>query len=201
MYINEREQKFFSQSKRERILYLGRMGFNIPKFLGTLSSIKELAVFFKDKIGSRVSIRTQNKVKPILGPHLPFVLVDKKLIKGLQTNIRKGYELLIFEPINPKDALKRGMLWVNKSEGKVGIEYMDSPGTVRELEKELGLKKVDMSIEDLLNKEKDNNEFLGYPPSKFVNLPFSQFIIEFSIYDHPVGTQLKNEIFWEIRQL
>ncbi len=201
MYINEREQKFFNQSKKDRILYLGRMGLNTPKFLGTLTTIKELAVFLKDNKGKRVSIRTQNLYKPVLGPHYPFIMLDKEALEKLETAIRKKYELLVFEPINPKDAIKRGMLWINKSEGKMGIEYMDSPGTVRELEKESGLKKVDMSIEELLEKGKGGNEFLGYPPSKFINLPFSQFIIEFSIYSHPVGTQQKNEIFWEIRSL
>ncbi len=199
--MNEREEKFFAQSKKDRILYLGRMEFNIPRFLGTLTTVKELAVFFKDNRGKRVSIRSQNLYKPILGPHHPNVYLDKDLMEKLQTSIRKKYELLIFEAIDPKDALKRGNLWFNKTEGKMGIEYVDGPGTVRQLESEKGLKSVSLTIEEFLNKEKDNNEFLGYSPSKFINLPFSQFIIEFSIYNHPVGTQLKNEVFWEIRSL
>ena len=199
--MNEREGKFFALPKRDRILYLGRMSFNIPRFLGTITEIKELAVFFKEHKGQRVSIRTQNLYKPILGPHYPDVLLNKDLMEKLQTDVRKKYELLMFEPIDPKDALKRGNLWINKLEGKLGIEYMDSPGTVRGLEKESGLKKVDMSIEELLEKGKGGNEFLGYSPSKFIGLPFSQFIVEFSIYSYPVGTQQKNEIFWEIRSL
>ena len=201
MNPNPREEKFFEQSKKDRILYLGRMNFNIPRFLGTIVGIKELAVFFKKYRGQRVSIRTQNLYKPVLCPHYPNVLLNRDLMKKLQTDLRKKHELLVFEAINPKDAIKRGNLWIKKSEGKLGIEYMDSPGTVRELEKESGLKSVNMSIEELLQKEKDGNEFLGYPPSKFINLPFSQFIIEFSIYDHPVGVQKKLEIFWEIRSL
>lgn len=199
--MNEREEKFFNQPKRDRILYLGRMGFNTPKFLGTITTIKELAVLFKDNRGKRVSIRTQNLYKPILGPHFPFALLDRETLEKLETVIRKKYELLVFEPIDPKEAVTRGNLWFNKSEGKMGIEYLEGPGTVRNLEKELSLKSVTSQIEDMLNKERVGCEFLGYTPSKFINLPFSQFIIEFSIYSHPVGTQQKPEIFWEIRSL
>jgi hypothetical protein len=197
----EREQKFFDQPKRERILYLGRMSFNIPRFLATIVEIKELAVFFNEHKDQRVSIRTQNLYKPVLCPHYPNVLLNKNLLEKLQTDVRKKYELLVFEAIDPKEAIKRGNLWFNKSEGKMGIEYLEGPGTVRNLEKESGLKSVTMTLEELLEKGKGENEFLGYPPSKFISLPFSQFIIEFSIYDHPIGTQQKPEIFWEIRSL
>lgn len=197
----EREEKFFAQPKKDRILYLGRMGFNIPKFLGTLTTVKELAVFFKDNKGKRVSIRTQNLYRPVLGPHHPNVSLDKDLIEKLQTSIRKKYELLVFEAIDPKDAVKRGNLWFNKGEGKMGLEYLEGPGTVRNLEKESGLKTISSQIEDMLEKERGGCEFLGCTPSKFLNLPFSKFIIEFSIYSHPVGVLNKQEIFWEIRSL
>ena len=201
--MNPREEKFFAQPKLERILYLGRMGFNVPRFMGNITEIKELLVFFNKHKDQRVSIRTQNlyKITPVLGPHYPNILLKKDLLEELQTNIRKKYELLMFEPINPKEAIKRGNLWVNKAEGKMGIEYKDTPGTVRDLEKETELKSVEMTTEDMLKKEAEGISFLGYIPSKFINLPFSKFIIEFSVYNHHVGTQEKPEVFWEIRSL
>ncbi len=193
------EDKFFEKSKLDRIYYLRRLGLNIPIFFEKVSSIKELALFGKNRLGTRVSIRTQGSV---LSPHFPNVLIDKKLLKQFSTLIRKKLELLVFEPIDPKNTVIGGNLWINKLEKKVITEYFEGPGTVRDLESKesQSINKVETSVEDFLSKGEGGKTFLGISPEVFLNFPFNNFILEFSQLKFPVGEKKSEYVFWEVRR-
>ena len=197
--MNERDERIFSLSKLERIFYLSRLGFNTPVFLDKVSNVQDLSAFYDRRKGRKVSIRTQGK--DVLGPHFPNIKLDQVIFKKLNSAIRKGYELLVFEPIDPLKALQRGTVWIDRRAGRVIVEYSELPGTVREMESldRRNISLLEKPFEDLLKKEEEGLSFIGVPFSKYLEIPLGSFIIEFSKLSHPVGNKKLNYIFWEIR--
>ena len=201
--MNPREIVFFNQPKLERILYLNKRGFNTPMFIVKIDSIKGLAVFQKDNMKKKFSIRTQSRyLNRTNCPHFPNVTIDKKLLQKLSTTIRKKFELLVFEAIDPSEAEMKGNLLVDKVNRKVIIEYTEGPGTVRSLETDVipsQIQRIETSFDEFLLKEANESNFMGHQPSEFLDFPFESFILEFSAYSHPVGVKNSKYIFWEIR--
>ena len=197
--MNAREEETFKLSKLERIFYLDRLGFNTPVFIEKISDLSNLTSFYDKKKGNKVSIRTQGK--DVLGPHFPNIKLDKIIFKQLCSTLRKGYELLIFEPINPLKALQRGTIWIDRKLERVTVEYSELPGTVREMElmnrKEISI--LEKPFNELLRRSEGKYSFIGYPFSKYLEIPLNSFIIEFSKMPRPVGRKKMNYIFWEIR--
>ena len=198
-----REVEFFNQPKLERILYLHKRGFNTPLFIAKIDSIKGLAVFQKDNMKKKFSIRTQSRyLNKTNCPHFPNVTMDKKLIQKLSTTIRKKFELLVFEAIDPSEAEMKGNLLIDKVNRKVTIEYTEGPGTVRSLETDVIpslIQRIETPFDEFLLKEANKSNFMGHQPSEFLDFPFENFILEFSAYSHPVGIKNSKYIFWEIR--
>lgn len=196
-------EKFFDKSKKERVDFLEQQGFNVPKFIKLLSSPKEIIIFEKENVGKSFSFRSQSKSqRPEMGPHFPNVQIDEKLIDQL-INSSKRYEFLVYEAIDPKNCVRRGNLFIDKSKRTFLIEHVLGPGTVREIENELpaNIREVKGPLQDWINKERDEDFlFLGVPPTKIIELPFKSFILEFSDYKIPVGIKKMNGIFWEIRR-
>lgn len=199
-----REIEFFNKSKLERILYLHKRGFNTPMFIRKICSIKDLAVFQKDNMRKKFSIRTQGRdPKQTNCPHFPNITLDKNTLQKLSTTIRKKFELLVFEAIDPSDAEMKGNLWIDKINRKVTIEYSEGPGTVRSLETDIipnQIQRIETSFDEFLLKEANKSNFMGHQPSEFLDFPFESFILEFSAYSHPVGIKGSKYIFWEIRK-
>jgi len=201
--MNLREIEFFNKSKLERILYLYKRGFNTPQFIIKIDSIKRLAVFQKDNMKKRFSIRTQGKdPKQTNCPHFPNIILNKSILQKLSTTIRKKFELLVFEAIDPSEAEIKGNLMIDKVNKMVTIEYSEGPGTVRSLETDIIpslIKRVETSFDHFLLMEVNKSNFMGHQPSEFLDFPFESFIIEFSAYKYPVGIKNSKYIFWEIR--
>ena len=202
--MNPREINFFNQPKLERILYLHKRGFNIPMFIKKVCSIKDLAIFQKDNMKKKFSIRTQGRdPKQTKCPHFPNITIDKNILQKLSTTIRKKFELLVFEAIDPSEAEMKGNLLIDKVNKMVTIEYSEGPGTVRSLETDIIpslIQKIETPFDEFLLKEVNKSNFMGHHPSEFLDFPFESFIIEFSAYKHPIGIKNSKYIFWEIRK-
>jgi len=197
--LPEYQDRFFNQVKERRIEYLRQRGFNVPKHVASLRSLKEVAVFCRDHKEKRFSFRTQrtDPNQDFGTPyHFPNMEIGGENTKKLCKAVRNGFEILVYEAIDPEEAMDKGNVWFDKLSSKIVIESKEGPGTVREIEKG-GIKVQEFNTSKM---DVEEAKLFGYPLKSFLDIPFDSFIIEFSKYRIPVGTKNDNFIFWEIRR-
>ncbi|MCL6542074.1 MAG: hypothetical protein K6T87_16075 [Roseiflexus sp.] len=201
------EKRFFHRPKLDRILYLGQMGLNIPIFIKIIETQKELKKFEKEKGNLVFSFRTQKvyledeKVSHYLSPFFPNTTASKELSK-LKKAIKEGFQILVFEAIDPSWTVARGNILVDKVKKDIEIEYKLGQGTVRDLEREIPLR-INSKYENLTSEflHKFNSIFLNfYSIDQLIKFQFSRYILEFSVIDRAVGIKKLPVIFWEIRE-
>jgi len=177
------------------------LGLNTPRLLLALGAAEEarskVIAWNNLKLSNRakVSIRTENVNHGCLCPHHPNITQGKAdaIIRDLVK--RPGYEILIFEGIDPNDCLRRGNIVVPKDLQKgIIVEYSEGPGTVRDLNRS-DFKVLEIPWMAVIPDEV-RPIVLTYAThrDKLVGR-----ILEWSIYRNPVGKLKRNEIFWEIR--
>jgi len=199
------EQIFFNLPKRERIEYLRMRGFNTPRLIKEIKTPKELIIFESENKGKKYSIRSQvsnSKKRSEMGPHFPNVDISL-IVSDLFNSLKKGYDLLVYEPIDPKLCERKGNILIDKIKETFLVEFSMGSGTVRSLESEHPnlIREIKGPLRDWVNKEK-NEDFLfaGHPIVKMLAIPFKCFILEFSEYSIPVGIKKMKGIFWELRK-
>lgn len=164
----------------------------------------------------RISIRT---FKLPLGSSFkdvffPNVLIDDSLIEKLIPLLFGGYFLILSSPIDPQDCLLRGCIHYRGKNfferSQFLIEYLEGPGTVRDLEHAEGkkIKSLEVGFHPgdwtplreafgliglLLLSNADRIVSVLSQESKW------EFILEWSIYKKPVGIKKECLIFWHLR--
>lgn len=200
------------KNKWTSIEHLKGEGLNTPKcFL--ITSVSELANFRETWNKDNISIRTFKwNEKTFNDPHMPNVKLDNYLL-ALKDLLKRGYYIILSEPISPLWSEFRGNISVKSPTGSPSfltwlIEYMEGPGTVRDLE--------EVSAEKILScsKEEVVKEVIGQWGLEVVSVAQRLFkkhliyddfpiqdemILEWSILDRPVGWKKKGLVFWEIR--
>ena len=201
-------------SKSKSLEILENLGFNTPNLLIRIPQFdspgQKLASWLNLKVPTspeypepRVSIRT-NRDGETRTPHFPNVKESEadKIVADLA---RAGYEILIFEAIDPANCLLRGNLVRRPDQPVMSLEWMEGPGTVRDLEGLEGLRHLDM----LLHGEGDAVSFPldGIPPDirslaiQYFNTPYLAYkILEWSLYNQPIGKMKSPIICWEFRE-
>lgn len=184
-------------SKIQSIKALKAMGLNVPKLLLELHTKDDLEAWKKyySEHDGRVSIRTE-KGPDFKCPHHPNIKLNKA-DREVHYLLSQGYNLYIFEPINPDDCVCRGN-FVRFKDGTCIAEWLDGSGTVRDLEK---------VSPDMINSVtfKALDALAGYPYIYSVVkclIPLNRFtdeIVEWSYYKKQVGERKDYAIFWERR--
>lgn len=189
-------------SKLNRILYLKRLGFNIPRFIKGISCKKDLYEFFKENTGLRFSIRTQSLFKEFLLPHYPNVELTEELFDKLCKDVENNIELLFFESIDPNETTIRGNLHVNKKMEIIEAEFMKGPGTVRDIE-EGCIKTIEfIKTSPRIFHRSSLGEIFKFHNITLIyySVPIEEYVLEFSKLKNPRGVLKSHEIFWEIRR-
>lgn len=184
-------------SKIQSIKALKAMGLNVPKLLLELHVKDDLEAWKKyySEHDGRVSIRTE-KGPSFKCPHHPNIKLNKA-DREIHYLLSQGYSIYVFEPINPDKCLCRGN-FLRKESGDCLVEWLEGPGTVRDLEK------VPSHLINLVE-FKGIDKLLHYPNIYNVIkqlIPLGRFcneIVEWSYYSEKVGTLKDYPIFWERR--
>lgn len=196
--------------KLQTLEELSSLGFNTPNLLLAIKRGDDLDVrlgkwrdFSKSYQGDKVSIRTERDGE-FTTPHMPNYPMDDAYEK-VPSLIRAGYNVYLFDPIDPSECLRRGTICFNGS--RLVIEYLEGPGTVRDIEHK----------PDVISRQLEPTRHQGIPGMAFVVSHedpchriieaycseldrFRNQILEWSIYRNPVGKMKQREIYWELRR-
>lgn len=193
---------------------LHNLGFNTPNVLLNLPQ-------FDDKIekhrmwkaisinespeypNPRVSIRTCRDGENLcpFHPNVPLEAAEK-LVPEL---IEEGYEVMISEGIDPVNCLLRGNVVRRPDKPVVTLEWINGPGTVRDLEKATTIQHLSLTIyqgvnEEFIDLDAIPVEIRPLVKAYFETPSFAHKILEWSFYNRPVGRKKQPEICWEIRE-
>jgi hypothetical protein len=192
--------------KIDSILELQSWGFNIPNLLLTIpvpvggSKAKNALIqaWIHQRVRceqrgiKRVSIRTE-KLGHTLCPHHPNIPLSQ-VSRILGQCILAGYSIYIFEGIDPADCKVRGNIYRDTQSSFVELEVLNGPGTVRDLEHSSGIMRISFKEAEL------REDCITPIVKKFLSQPeLHNRILEWSIYNKPVGHLQQHEIYWEHR--
>lgn len=135
----------------------------------------------------------------------PNVILDMTLIHDIFGCLDNGYSVIVSRGVDPTGTLYKGNIQLSRELLGINylIEYTEGYGTVRDLETAKKIHRVSNNtpikinmlpaIFDILRKsiELYSNYFYKYKVS---------IILEWSIYEFPVGALEEELIFWEIRR-
>jgi len=182
------------------------LGLNTPNFK-ILKSILDVDYFFNRTDWRRISIRTdvKNSARGISQFGLPFFpnldyLEARKLLLGDTIPIY-NLDIIVSEGINPDDALLSGKIMI-RNELRGDLEYTLGASTVRSLDQIIP-ERYTVELSDYRNipllKFPIPLEKLIYQIRQIILPSFlTPFIIEFSIYSHPIGRLKDRLIYWEV---
>lgn len=195
--------------KIQTINELNKLGFNTPEILQIIGRgpdfqerLKIWNDFYADHNG-KVSIRTERDGE-YTTPHFPNISL-KDAHEKVPALLRNGYSVYIFSPIDPSECLQRGTICFNGT--ALVIEWLDGPGTVRDLEKSSEVK--NMQFKPIKHSDFPGPVFVfpkEYPWERVAEAYCSELnrfrnqILEWSIYRNPVGKMKQREIYWELRR-
>ena len=182
-------------NKVSSLEYLESQNVNTPRFSVYTDKDSFRNVCIRDG-GKKVSIRTYKK-DIFKSPHYPNVVLSSEIMDRCKSHIGEGYQIIISDPIDPKEALYKGNLEYQDRHNFL-IEYTPGPGTVRDTDNGSKNSIVQLSsrveIVDKLERYGANILYTAY--EIFWGHPI---ILEWSIYLNPVGKLKDQLIFWEIR--
>lgn len=200
-----------NMNKYESLVYLRDIkklntpDFNLVKDKNELSRLLDKMVLKNNSIhGLRISTRTMYPGAISFNtPFFPNRELNRSLIDELTKCIDDGYNLIVAEAIDPNDTLFKGnfMMYPSFSMRKFDfmIEFTNGSGTCRDLETSKKITSTS-NIHEALN-------IIGYPIQKifteckgiFNDLGNKPIVVEWSIYDRPIGIKKKSIIYWEVR--
>lgn len=200
-------------SKVKSLEILDSLGFNTPNLLLRIPQFddphKKVEAWNNLKLPTspeypetRVSIRTQRDGEKKT-PHYPNIR-EGEAEEKVRELAKAGYEILIFEAIDPKNCLLRGNLVRRSDRDAMILEWMEGPGTVRDLEKASKL----LHLEILLFSQEENLTYSvnGIPEPiwplvdhYFESPGLAHEILEWSYYNQPIGKLNQPTICWEFR--
>lgn len=187
-------------AKIQSLKRLAEMGLNTPKILLEIPQFATLkhniwADFYLHGGHHKVSIRTERDGEFIC-PHYPNIPL-KDADRRVRELIHDGFAIYIMAPIDPSECHCRGNLAGPSDSDTFIFEFLDGPGTVRDLETSSNvIHEQFKTLNDL--KRVDLQEIAQ---KVFAKLPTIRGkVIEWSYYRNPVGQLEENTIFWEIRQ-
>lgn len=188
MTINELES---SWTKYNSLVFLKQRMFNTPNFR-LITLLGEL-IQIKDQVKS-IRIFNDNPKSSMLLPHFPNRLVDNEVFNACYNELSKGNKLIVSDPIDPRHSLYKGNIMVTDF-GDFVVEYTEGPGTVRDLEKSVVKRAITLQELSLIGPYR--HSLVSKSLSTYWGIPI---ILEWSIYDSPVGLKNQELIFWEIRK-
>ena len=184
-----------------RVLGLNTSNFKI------LKSRLDVDYFFNRTDWKRISIRTDLKDPTKRGVSrfgLPFFpnldyLEARKIIVHDSTVSTDDLDIIVSEGIDPKDALLSGKI-IMENELKGNLEYILGASTVRSLDYVIP-KRYTVKFSEPVTLLSFNLplEKLSHQIKQIILPSFrTPFIIEFSIYSHPIGRLKDRLIYWEV---
>lgn len=213
-----------NMNKWDSLVFLREHGLNTPNstlFIPTLShteTLFKLRKTLKEQSSSedKVSIRTfkLSSECSFKEAFFPNVTVDFSLISRLMSLLEEKSFLIISSPIDPQDCLFRGCIQYQGKNffgrSQFLIEYLEGPGTVRDLEYAKGKEIKQIEIGFHPGDWTPLKEVLGLTglllsgnadkiASALIGEGYSQFILEWSIYKKFVGIRKEKLIFWHLR--
>lgn len=193
-------EKYLSLPKVKRIEVLSLHGFNVPLYKA-VKSIQDLKDFIKEHELQRVSIRTYaaNEQSGFKCPHLPnrpsaeAIEEVKKLL-----DYSNKYQIMVSEGIDPACALFRGNAVFSQFpptySNEFIIEYLEGPGTVRDLESNPAVKHIQGKLYQIPHPEVREVAQALYASG------VKDVLFEWSVYNYPLGVLRRPLIFWEFRR-
>jgi hypothetical protein len=181
-------------SKLQSLQRLRDLGLNTPRLICSLQQYlsPKNKLSFWDSVDTpqdvRVSIRTERDGE-LICPHFPNI-TRRDANKYISKLAHQGYSIYIFEGINPLDCMRRGNIALFKD--RIIVEFLEGPGTVRDLEKAVPIHLDLKSWTEL----PISLRYLSYG---LESQELWNQIIEWSIYKDPVGQLGRMDIYWEIR--
>lgn len=182
-------------NKFSSIEFLKDKGLNVPRciLINDIDSLTEKISNYR-----KVSIRTF-KDEDVLCPHMPNREYSPELINECISLIGQGYNLILAEPIDPKNAVVKGNVRMD-SNGWV-MEYIKGAGTVRDIEK---TSTADKNYGFITNDIQSATKRIGPGAASIIRDIEKLFwgrsiIVEWSIYSKNIGVHNNRIIFWEIR--
>lgn len=135
----------------------------------------------------------------------PNVILDRSLMEEIFKCLDNGYSVIVSKGVDPEGTLFKGNIQLSRELFSINylIEYTEGYGTVRDLETAKKIYRVSNNTHNKINMlpailgllrksiELYSNYFYKYKVS---------IILEWSIYEFPVGALEDELIFWEIRR-
>ena len=193
-------------------LFLHENGLNVLKPILIEDSLDYYRLVSKFNSNQLISVRTFKANKgfdeTFSEPFLPHRVFNKTLNNTLMELLDKEYSLLIYpHPLNPQDTITRGNILVdtgfNLMRMNFTIEYLQGPGTVRDLEYSTEVKQIINDSCRVANElgpwgtqllREVRRVYLSSIEAE--NLPV---IFEWSVYPYDIGYKKEPLILWELR--
>lgn len=182
--------------------YLRQQGLNTPDFElcstpdELLDRLRYLYIVVEEK---RTSVRCFKEGNSFNEPFFPNYLINLNNFGAWIKLLKEGYKIIVSKPIDPVGAIIKGniMLFESFSMRRFDyiVEYTEGTGTVRDLENEKKVIKLHNELPyPIKTKQVYHDSFKLF---KKIEEPI---IVEWSIYDRPIGMKEEEVIYWEIRK-
>jgi len=193
-------------NKYESLEYLKSKNYNTPDFRLIKNTEELLRAVDEWGRDSKLSIRSfrNNGSISFNEPFHPNVVMTVEMMEKLNGYFSDGYHLIMAKGIDPQGTLYKGNIMIYPSFSMRRFDFIiectAGYGTVRDLETSKKVLRY-TNLQDALN-------VMGYQIQKifiatkdvFADMDKQPVILEWSIYDFPVGIRNKHAIYWEVRQ-
>lgn len=194
-------------SKYDSLEFLKEMGYNTPEFL-LITSSKELAKVIDDwGTFNKLSIRSFRPRSNLTfnEPFYPNIEMNDVFINIMNGHLRQGYHLIISKGIDPTGTKWKGNIMIYPSFSMRRFDYIlecsEGYGTVRDLEKDKNIKCFTSILEAMqATKCPEMSKIYIVAKDIFDKLDKKPIILEWSVYEFPVGIKNKTVIYWEVRK-
>lgn len=192
--------------KYESLEYLKDKRYNTPDFRLVRNADELLRAVDEWGGMNKISIRSfrPNKSATFNEPFHPNIKINDEMINKLNDYLRDGYFLIFAKGIDPQGTLFKGNIMIYPSFSMRRFDFIiectPGYGTVRDLEKSKKIKRytnIQVAMEDM-----------GYyiqqiflaAKDVYADMNRDPIVLEWSIYEFPVGIRNKHVIYWEVRK-
>lgn len=192
-------------NKYESLEYLKGKGYNTPDFrlVTNPQELNNVIIEFANE--RKISIRSFRPNQLSFNePFYPNQVITVVVIETLLRHLRDGYHLIMARGVDPTGTAWKGNIMIYPSFSMRRFDFIiectAGYGTVRDLETSKKVLRY-TNLHDALN-------VMGYQIQKifiatkdvFADMDKQPVILEWSIYDFPVGIRNKHAIYWEVRK-
>jgi len=180
-------------NKYERVKLLEQWGLNVPEsYLYEMGSSIDLSAPIFERWGNHLSMRTFPKQAPEFESPYYFDISVEEAHK-LAPRLVASYNVVVNEPINPRDAKLAGCMMLEKGKPIV-IEIARGSGVV--VRDVTSGRRIDERYTVRRPNELPDPD-LRWAVSEALKVPRSNLVLEFSLYTINIGIKKESLIFWD----